>query len=116
MASRVLQDQVSIAANATVNVLAGKRYENLGNDSLITFFQTAASASNLRAELFCGNRAIVEVGFVSGANRIPQLEDMIIQDFSGFNGEKLQLNVTNTTAGAIVYFYRFDFDDNVMRG
>lgn len=115
MANRVLQDSQSIPANSTVNVLAGKRYENLGNDSLITHFQ-AASAGGLRAELFCGNRAVLEQGAVSSANRIPQLEDMIIQDFPGFNGEKLQLNVTNTTSGALTYFYRLDFDDNVMRG
>jgi len=115
MASRVLQDSQSVAANTTVNVLAGKRYENLGNDSLISFFQ-AASAAGLRAELFCGNRAVLEQGNVSAANRIPQLEDLIIQDFPGYNGEKLQLNVTNTTGGALTYFYRFDFDDSVYRG
>lgn len=111
--NRTLQDSQSVAANTTTNVLAGKRYENLGNDALINFF-AAGSAVGLKMELFVGNRAVVEQSALSAANRIPQLEDMIIEEFPGYGGEKLQLNVTNTTGGNLTFFYRFDFDDDVM--
>lgn len=112
--TRTLQDSQSIAANSTVNVLSGKRYENVGMDTLASLF-AAGSAAGLRMELFCGNRAVVESSAVSTANRIPQLEDLIIADFPAFAGEKIQLNITNTTAGALTFFYRFDFDDEVQR-
>jgi hypothetical protein len=114
MANRTLQDSQSVAANSTVNVLAGKRYENLGTDTLASLF-ASGSAAGLRMEFFSGNRAVVESSAVSTANRLPQLEDLIIENFPGYAGEKLQLNVINTTSGALTFFYRLDFDDEVIR-
>lgn len=114
MANRTLQDSVSIAANSTVNVLSGKRYENVGSDTLASFF-AAGSALGLRMEFFAGNRAVVESSAVSAANRIPQVDDLVISDFPAYAGEKLQLNISNTTGGALTFLYRLDFDDEVMR-
>lgn len=112
--NRTLQDSQIIAANTTLNVLAGKRYENLGSDTLASLY-AAGSALGLRVEFFSGNRAVVESSAISAANRLPQLEDSMIEGFPGYAGEKLQMNVINTTGGAITFFYRLDFDDDVIR-
>jgi hypothetical protein len=114
MATRVLQDSISIPANSNTNVLAGKRFENLLNDSLLNVYQTG-SAAGLRATLFAGNDSLMEEGAVSSANRIPQKDDLVLEGAPAYAGSKLQLTVANTTGGALTYFYRIEFDDNVMR-
>lgn len=113
MAKRMIQDSISIAANATnSNVLSGKRFENLGNNVLMSVFATS-SASGIRVELFSGNRAVIEKSLVSAANRIPQTDDLVLNEIEGYAGEKLQLSAENTTAGALTLFYRIEFDDAV---
>jgi hypothetical protein len=113
MAKRMIQDSISVGANSTnSNVLSGKRFENLGNNALMTLYATG-SAAGLQVELFSGNRAVIEKSAVGAENRIPIDEDRILDEIEGFAGEKLQMSVSNNTGGALTYFYRLEFDDGV---
>lgn len=103
-----------IAAGATSNVLAGKRFENVSRTGFLALAQTG-SAAGLDAELYVGTRNAVEKSPVGGTNRVPQIpEDLVVDEVDAFAGEKIQLNVTNTTAGALTYQAKLILDDNVQ--
>ena len=114
--ARVIQNSISIPANSTNNnVLSNLRFENIPDDTVMALLATG-SATGLQHEFFVANRAVVELSAVSTANRIPQQEDLILDEIEGTVGDKLQLSVTNTTAGALTYFYRIEFADGVAIG
>lgn len=114
MAKNAINVQQSIAANSTVNVLAGTRFENVPATGLLTLAQLAA-ATGVNAELFVSQRNNLENSPVPFETdpviTIP--DDIAVDDVECFVGEKIQLRVTNTTAGAIVYVARLILDDNV---
>lgn len=113
MAKTAIQISEDVAAGATVNVLSQKRFENVARTGMITLAHTGAAAG-LEAEFFVADRNALERSPVGGANRVPQIpEDVAVDDVDAFQGEKLQLNVTNTSGGALVYQAKLILDDNV---
>lgn len=114
MAKKAIQLNVSIGANATVNVLSGKRFENVGATGLLLLAQTGAAAG-LEAEMFVADRNALEKGSVGAANRVPIIpDDVVVDDVECYLGEKIQLNIINTTGGAVVYQAKLILDDNVQ--
>lgn len=114
MAKQTIQDSISIAAGASVNVISGKRFENVKANGLLSLLATA-SAVGLRQTLFVSNRNAVESSAVSDANRIPiEPDDMVVNEVDAVFGEKIFLEVTNPTGAAVTYFYRMELDDNVI--
>lgn len=115
MATKVIQDSISIAAGATnANVLTGKTYERVPGaltDGVYVTLRESGSATGLQREFNVGGSIEAERGLVSATNRVPQLEDTVVQDIEGFGGDLLQLRVQNTTAGALTYFYTVEIEE-----
>lgn len=103
----------SIAANSSENVLAGTRFENLYESGFIDILATG-SALGLEATFFAGNESIVEKAALGAQNRMPVTpDDLIVDDGEGMAGDKLQLNISNTTAGALTVFWKLTLDTDV---
>ena len=102
------QLEVSIAANTTVNVLAGTRIENLPPQQASRVALAAnASATGLNGTCFIGNRNPLETSNLSLINRMPQIpEDLIFNNEPGLPGEKMVLDIQNTTVGALTAFVK----------
>lgn len=114
MAKQAININQSIAANTRVNVLEGTRFENVSRTGFLALAQTG-EADGLLSELYVGTRNAVEQSPVGDANRTPQFpEDLIIDEVDSFAGEKIQLNVQNTTAGPLIYRAKLVLDDNVQ--
>jgi len=95
----------SIAANVTVNVLADRRIANLPpNAHSRVMLAHTGSAVGLEGTCFIGDRNPLEASAISIANRMPILpDDIVFQNEPGLRGEKIVLNIQNTTGGALVY-------------
>lgn len=115
MAKKAINIQQSIAAGAIVNVLAGTRFENVAATGLLTLAQLGA-ATGLNAELFVSDRNALENSPVPfEADPVITLpDDIAVDDVECYVGERIQLRVQNTTAGALVYVARLMLDDNVQ--
>lgn len=114
MAKQAITISESIAANATVNVLSGTRFENVQATGFLLLAETGA-ALGLNSELFVGSRNAKESSPVGGQNRFPIIpDDVAVDEVDAIYGEKIQLRVTNTTAGAIVYQAKLILDDSVL--
>lgn len=114
MAKQAIQDSVSIAAGASVNVISGKRFENVKANGLLKLLATG-SAAGLRQTLFVSNRNAVEDSAVGANNASPvEPDDLVVDEVDAVFGEKIFLQVNNPTSGAITYFYRLELDDNVV--
>lgn len=110
-------DSVSVAANSTdQNVLQtnGNRVRTIPQQFgivRITLYDTG-SATGLNSSLFNGNDNPIENSAVNAQNRVPVVpDDIVATDIYGSGGEQLQLSVTNTTAGALTYFYRIEIEE-----
>lgn len=105
----VMQDSVSIAANSTnSNVLTGQKYERSPGDALGSVYNTG-SATGLRAALNVGGLAVSDSVNVGAANRTPIVpDDLLVNDWPAPAGALIQLQVENTTAGALVYQWRVE--------
>lgn len=96
----------SIGANASeTDLLQGTRIARLPSnaDHIVEVFATGA-ATGLEHELFVDQDAAIEKSLVSAQNRVPLLPDDLVTRVAVEGGSRLQLNVTNTTAGALDYF------------
>lgn len=114
MGKTAIQGSTSIAANTTVNVLSGTRFENVYEDGMVDILATG-SALGLEATFFAGNENIIESAALSAQNRIPiDPDDLIVDDGEAFSGDKLQFNIANTTAGALTAFWKFVYDTDVF--
>jgi len=106
----VMTDSQSIAANATVdNVLAGKLAEFLPEDSVLRLYATG-SATGVQASLLVGGEALVDDQLISDANRFPIIEDDLVAEGAGFEGDRLILRLRNTTGAAIVARTRLNIE------
>lgn len=113
----IVTDSISVAANTTDgNVLDtnGNRVKTIPRDfgiARVTIYSTG-SATGLEESFFAGNQNPVENSGVSTQNRVPLVpDDMTATDIYVTGGEQLQLQVANTTAGALTYFYRVEIDE-----
>jgi len=99
----LMQDRQSVGAGATVYPFQGNVHEFLEMDSLVEVAVNGA-ATGFTFDLMIGSRVIIQGGYASEINRVPQYpEDFTVQG-GGLAGEKVTLRVTNTTAGALVFF------------
>lgn len=108
-----MQGSVSIAANSTNdNVLEGQTYIRSPVPSTGTLWHTG-SAIGLLASLNVQGFLIGRNLPAGAANRAPITdEDLIINQWKANNGALIQLEVTNTTGGALTYQFRIILDDN----
>lgn len=108
-----MQSSVSVAANSTDdNVLAGEQFVRSPTNSTGTLWQTG-SAIGLQASLNVGGFQVMNDVTAGAANRVPVTdEDMILDQWKAKNGNLIQLQVANTTGGALTYQYRVILDDN----
>jgi len=108
MASGVIQDSVSVAANAFVddvlvnNILAFNRDGFSVVDCGVT-----ASATGLRCVVKRGVVDQIPEFAPSLANRIPIFPDDFLSRFGLMPADRLLLRVRNTTAGALTLFWQF---------
>lgn len=113
MSKSAINIEQSIPANAKSNVLSGSRFENVPRTGFLLLAQTG-SATGLEAELFVGTRNAVELSPVGEQDRTPQVpDDVVVDEVDAFAGEKVQLNVQNTTGAALTYRAKLILDDNV---
>jgi len=105
----------SIPANTVVNVLTGSRFETVAATGLLMLAHIAA-APGLTSELFVANRNNVERSpILDNANlQIHLPQNVVVDDVECFGGEKIQLNIENTTGSAVVYAALLILDDNVV--
>jgi hypothetical protein len=110
-------DSVSVAANTTdQNVFQtnGNRVRTIPAEFgivRITLYETG-SATGLQSSFFNGNNNPIENSLVNVQNRVPVVpDDIVATDMFGRGGEQLQLQATNTTAGALTYFYRVEIEE-----
>lgn len=114
MAVNMMQVETVIAANTTVqNVFQGERFERLPYDALVDLAITG-SATGLEYELNVGGRSISPRVPASTANRSPLIpDDIVVADVEGFQGELVQLTVSNTTGAPLTIFARVTMEEAV---
>jgi len=103
----VHQNSVSIAANATnANVFSNTRLEFAPEDGEMALY-LIGSATGLTARALIDGDEVIENTALSTANRFPLVPDDLLQ--SGIRigqGEKLTVEISNGTAGALTAFFR----------
>lgn len=109
-----MQSSVSVAANSTnSNVLSGERYERAPFNALGNLFCTG-SALGLTSELNVGGVSVTPPIKVNAQNRLPVVpDDILVENFETYEGKLLQLTVSNTTGGALTFFWRVDLVEAV---
>lgn len=99
-----MTDRRSVAANASSgNVLAGKQFEFVpgGRGAVLEFFLTAA-AIGMNATVTVGGEVVVNDEEISSINRFPQDPEDRLAEFGGRPGDRIFVNLRNTTGAAII--------------
>lgn len=99
----LMQDRQSVGAGATVTPFQGNVHEFLEGDAMLEIAVVGA-ATGFTFDLTVGSRVVVQGGFASEINRIPQYPEDYFVTSGGLAGEKVTLRVNNTTGGALVLF------------
>lgn len=103
-----MQNSVSVAANSvSANVLAGEQYEFLPAAAQVAISCTG-SAIGLNTTLLAGGVTLINDQAINLQNRFPVIPDDIITQEVVPGGSRLLLTSRNTTAGALVFFWRVD--------
>lgn len=103
-----MQGSVSVAANAvSPNVLAGEQFEFIPQNAQLTF-STTGSVTGLRTSLLVGGVTLINDQAIGLQNRFPIIPDDVLSQEVVPGGARLLATFRNTTAGAIVAFFRFD--------
>jgi len=106
--AQVMTDRQSVAANAVVsNVVVGKIHEFLQRPSAVRLY-ACASAVGLNATLIVGNVTAMQDQEVNAQNRMPIVPDDFVVEAGGLGGERVVVQLRNTTAGAITAFTRVE--------
>lgn len=101
MPSLLTVGALSTAANSTSgNILAGKQGEYLARRSLVQIALVGSAAGQYNT-VQCGSRTIVQDQYMNPSNRWPIDPDDFNIQFVGMPGEKLYVDVRNSTAGAL---------------
>lgn len=103
----VLTKSVSVAANTTeANVLGDTKVTNVPtDDNYRVSFLATGSASGLEHELSADVDTAIQKSVVSSQNRVPLPNEDFVDEFDVAGGSKLFLEVENTTAGPLTYFF-----------
>lgn len=105
----MMQGQNSVAANTVnANVITGQRYERPQFDCVGGIYGNG-SAAGLNMELNVGGVSITPPITVNAQNRLPVVpDDSLVDGFEVVAGSQLQVTVTNTTGGALTFFWRVE--------
>jgi hypothetical protein len=99
----VINNNVSVAANATnSNVLAGEMFEFLPPGRHSISLALSGSAAGIVATFSVGGVTVAERIVLAPTNRSPILPDDFVTSIGGVGGERLLLQLSNTTSGALV--------------
>lgn len=114
---RITQRYVnSVAAGATVQLLTGLRYERPVVDSLLSVFATA-SAAGFTLEVLVDGQSVAPAMPVNANNRPPiNPYDMLLDGIEVPDGSLIEMRATNTTGGALNFFWRTALQDLVEQG
>lgn len=97
----VMQKEVSVLANATVdNLFSGSAFEFARQNSLLNM-ALAGSATGLVATIQVGSRVVLEESPLEILTTMPKLQDDFYYSEGVLQGERIIARVRNTTAGAL---------------
>lgn len=97
----VMQREVSVAANATVdNIFAGSAFEFLRGNSVVSI-GVGASATGIVMNIQSGADIVLEEATAPILTRYPIIPDEMYYTDVGQMGDRVVLRVRNTTAGAL---------------
>jgi len=103
-----MTDRRSIAANLTVKgIFQGQVHEYVQQNSLIRVYATA-SAVALNLSVSNGTDIIVNDQEVNAQNRLPIRPDDLFTEFGALAGDRIVIDVRNTTGAAINSFLVVD--------
>jgi hypothetical protein len=109
-----VMDEVAtvVAANGrSANVLAGRTYERAPFNGYVTFYSTG-SAAGLEENIVVGGQAITGgPSPVNTQNRSPVMpDDLRIAEVPVYQGQLIQIQVNNTTAGSLTHRLRMEIE------
>ena len=96
--------RTSVAANAASgNVLAGSPFEFVAANSIVTLSLVRAGGTpgDINADFQVGGESITSQANISTRNGFPTFRDDVLAQAGAEAGERLFLNLNNTTAGAL---------------
>lgn len=100
-----IRGPVSVAANTTLQLLTGLRFERPLRDSLMTIVGTG-SAAGLNLEVFVDGKSVAPALPIKTSNRNPIVPyDILLDDIQVPQDSLIELRVTNTTGGALNLFW-----------
>jgi len=98
----VIQREVSVAANATVdNLIAGSAFEFARGNVLVSIGVTQA-ATGLQVTINSGSDVIAEEFAPAILTRFPVIPDEMYYNDVAVQGDRLVIRVRNTTGGALI--------------
>lgn len=97
----VIQKEVSVAANATVdNLISGSSFEFLRGNSIVSM-GIVGSATGLVASIQSGSDIVLEEAPIAVKTSMPSIPDEMYYNDAGVAGDRLVIRIRNTTAGAL---------------
>ena len=97
----VIQKEVSVAANATVdNLISGSSFEFLRGNAVVSI-GLVGSATGLVASIQSGSDIVLEEAPLLVKTTMPTVPDDMYYNDVGVSGDRLVLRIRNTTAGAL---------------
>jgi len=97
----VIQKEVSVAANATVdNLISGSSFEFLRGNAVVSI-GIVGSATGLVASIQSGSDIVLEEAPLLVKTTMPTIPDDMYYNDVGVAGDRLVLRIRNTTAGAL---------------
>lgn len=105
------QLSASVAANTTNPSLFGStRFEYAPRPGFINIYVNG-SAAGLTARLLIGSEEVVESSQVNTQNRFPVVpDDLLFGGIAVQAGQRITLEVSNTTGGALTVFARMELE------
>jgi hypothetical protein len=98
----IIQKEVSVAANATVeNLLSGSAFEFLRGNAIVSAGVTGA-ATGLVVTIQSGADIVLEESPVFIKTQYPIIPDEMYYTDVGVAGDRLVIRIRNTTGGALV--------------
>lgn len=97
----VIQKEVSVAANATVdNLISGSSFEFLRSNAVVSM-GIVGSATGLVASIQSGSDIVLEEAPILVKTAMPTIPDDMYYNDVGVQGDRLVLRIRNTTGGAL---------------
>lgn len=103
-----ISGSISVAANArSANIFAGESFEFMTRPAVLSLFATGAAAG-IEADVLIGGRSVAQGAALPDTNRFPlRQEDGVVQ-FAAIPGDRVFVQLLNTTAGALVTQFLLD--------